>query len=288
MSRPGSHAVYFSYCHTWPRQGHWISYINGVSSSFTQIIKCPQSYCLFSPLLRFFSLQAQHLFSQSLGISAWRLVLTRLLPPFSCGYSLRTFLWPSSQLSHKLWELRAGPIWREWRILSEGHSPEGRSCKTRWAGRRVEKRRPLKPADTHLLPEAPQSFNCPGNQEVRTDGAQRQREGIQVTHRPKWFPSVSPETESHAALLYHQEIKTGRKLGKSALKGACLHANVSMLCSGDKVFLRQNGIHTEYNVLSADPRIFNMLGIHYIEPNNREHTWYSRPVNNSPGILKIF
>lgn len=129
--------------------------INGVSSSFTQIIKFPQSYCLFSLLFRFFSLQAQHLFSQSLGISAWRLVLTRLLPPFSWGYNLRTFLWPSSQLSHKLWELRARPIWREWRILNEVHSPEGRSCKTCWAGRRVEKRRPLKPADTHLLPEAP-------------------------------------------------------------------------------------------------------------------------------------
>lgn len=171
--------------------------INGVSSSFTQIIKFPQSYCLFSLLFRFFSLQAQHLFSQSLGISAWRLVLTRLLPPFSWGYGFRTFLWPGSQLSHKLWELRAGPFGGSEESWARAILQKVGAVRHAGQGREVEKRRPLQPADTHLLPKAPQSFNSPGNQEVRTDGAQRQREGIQVTHRPKWLPSVSPETGNH-------------------------------------------------------------------------------------------
>lgn len=103
--------------------------------------------------LQFFQPQVQCLFSQSLDISAWRLALPRLPPPFSFRYGCRTFLWPNSHPSHKLCKVSAGLFGGNGESWS---SPKAilqkvEAVNTCSVGRGVEKHRPLKPAHSQVF-----------------------------------------------------------------------------------------------------------------------------------------
>ena len=71
-------------------------------------------------------------------------------------------------------------------------------------------------------------------------------------------------------MLLYQEMKKGHKLGNFVFKGTCWHR-----CF--QVVFRRYGVHkTKLSTLSTStlstwPLVFNILSIHYIEPNETVH-----------------
>lgn len=175
---------------------------------------------------------------------------TRLPPLSSFGYGLRTFLRACSHLSHKLRKLAHGPLWREWGILILSWA-KAILLKVEARQRRgVEEPHPLKHTDTHVFFQKPPKALTlleTGRWELMQHRG-RGKASQWSTDQCSFPPYYSCEGNS---LLLYQKIKKGRKLGNSVLKGTYLHTNVSRLHLEDKEFIRQNGIHAEYNVLST-------------------------------------